>query len=159
MSISCCDAPVGNSGIALNMFEPAGLGGLGEGTEIEFSAGLPGFPDARRFRLEDLGPNLRPFSRLRYLGEPEISFTVVSPGLLFPDYAVEIDDDDQAALGIEGPEDVVILTMITVPQPPQPPTANLLGPIVVNRRTGAAAQIVQHRSNYRVAEPLPAAGR
>lgn len=159
MSITFCDAPARNAGIEVNMFEPSGLGGLGEGTEIEFAAGLPGFPGARRFRLEDLGPNLRPFSRLRYLGEPEVSFTVVSPGLLFPKYSVEIDEDDQAALGIESPDDVVILVMITVPQPPQPPTANLLGPIVINRRTGAAAQIVQHRSNYRVAEPLPAGGQ
>lgn len=159
MSITCCDAPVASADTALSVFDPAGLAGLGEGTEIEFAAGLPGFPGSRRFRLEDLGPNLRPFSRLRYLGEPEISFTVVSPGLLFPDYTIEIDDDHQLALGLEGVQDVVTLIMITVPQPPQPPTANLLGPIVVNRRTGSAAQVVQHKSTYRVAEPLPVANR
>jgi flagellar assembly factor FliW len=131
-------------------------GGLGTDTVVEFAAGLPGFPDARRFKLEPLGDELRPFARLRSLGEPAISFTVVPPGLLFGDYSVEIDDDHQTALGIESADDVVTLVLITVPRPPQPPTANLLGPIVVNRRTGAAAQVVQHRSDYRVAEPLPA---
>lgn len=143
-------------GPIVSAYDPAGLAGLGVGAEIEFAAGLPGFPGARRFRLEDLGQSLRPFGRLRSIGEPEIGFTVVSPGLLFRDYSVEIDDDDQAALGLTGPDDVVLLLLITVPRPPQPPTANLLGPIVVNRRTGAAAQVVQHRSNYKVAEPLPA---
>ncbi len=125
---------------------------------IEFEAGLPGFPTARRFRLEDLGETLRPFRRLRSLGEPEISFTVVEPGLLFPDYSVEIDDEHQAGLGITAAEDVVTLVLITVPRPPLPATANLLGPIVINRRTGAAAQVVQHRSTYKVAQPLPGAG-
>ena len=122
---------------------------------IEFEAGLPGFPTARRFRLEDLGEGLRPFRRLRSVGEPEVTFTVVEPGLLFPDYSVEIDDDHQAALGIGSAEEVLTLVLITVPRPPLPPTANLLGPIVINKSTGSAAQVVQHRSNYKVAEPLP----
>jgi flagellar assembly factor FliW len=154
LSITCCDAPLDRDDL-LTVLDPSGLGGLGEGREIEFAAGLPGFPGPRRFRLEDLGPNFRPFCRLRSLSDPEISFTVVTPGLLFPDYSVEIDDDHQAALAIEGLEDVATLVMITVPQPPQPPTANLLGPIVVNRRTGSAAQVVQHRSTHSVAVPLP----
>ena len=125
---------------------------------VEFEAGLPGFPTARRFRLEDLGGDLRPFRRLRSLGEPEVSFTVVEPGLLFPDYSIEIDDEHQASLGISSAGEVITLVLITVPRPPLPPTANLLGPIVINKRTGAAAQVVQHRSSYKVAEPLPGAG-
>ena len=157
MSITFCDAPSA-SNEAVSVFDPAGLAGIGEGAEITFEAGLPGFPGARRFRLEDLGPSLRPFSRLRSVGDIDISFTVVPPGLLYPDYTVEIDDDDQAALGITSAEDVVTLVLITAPRPPQPPTANLLGPIVVNRHNGLAAQIVQHKSSYKVAEPLPNGG-
>lgn len=122
---------------------------------LEFAAGLPGFPDARRFSLEYLAENLRPFRQLRCVDGPDISFTVVEPGLLFPGYSVEIDDEHQTALGIRSADDVVTLILITVPRPPLPPTANLLGPIVVNRHTGAAAQVVQHRSNHKVAEQLP----
>lgn len=125
---------------------------------VDFEAGLPGFPTARRFRLEELGGNLRPFRRLRSVGEPEIGFTVVEPGILFPDYSVEIDDEHQAGLGVTDADDVMVLVLITVPRPPLPPTANLLGPIVINRRTGAAAQVVQHRSTYKVAQPLPGSG-
>ncbi len=124
---------------------------------IEFAAGLPGFPTARRFRLEDIGEAVRPFQRLRSIGGPDISFTVVDPALLYPDYTVETDEDQQASLEIRAAEDAMILVLITVPQPPLPPTANLLGPIVVNRTTGAAAQVVQHRSSHKVAEPLPGA--
>ena len=152
MSITFCDA---QDSVPMT----GAVGGLDEGTVVEFAAGLPGFPAARQFRVEDLGEALRPFGRLRSVGEPEISFTVVDPGLLFAHYTVEIDDEHQAALAISDPADVVTLVMITVPRPPQPPTANLLGPIVINRRTGAAAQVVQHRSAYKVAEPLPTVAR
>ena len=140
---------------------PAGEvpGGLTEGVSVDFPAGLPGFADAHHFLLEDLGEQLRPFQRLRHTESPEIAFTVVLAGLLYPDYSVEIDEDHQVTLGITGAGEVATYVMITVPRPPQPPTANLLGPIVVNRRTGAAAQVVQHRSSYRVAEPLPTARR
>jgi flagellar assembly factor FliW len=45
----------------------------------------------------------------------------------------------------------MVFTIVTLGQPP---TANLLGPLVVNRRTRAAAQVVQYQSSYRAAEPL-----
>jgi flagellar assembly factor FliW len=56
-----------------------------------------------------------------------------------------------ANLGLESADDAMVMTIITVGQPP---TANLLGPVVVNRRTRVAAQVVQYQSNYRAAEPL-----
>src|SRR5579875_329134 len=125
--------------------------------DVVFAAGLPGFPGAHRFRLEELDEHLRPFRRLRSLDEPAISFIVVEPWLVFADYPVEIDEENQASLGVSSPEELLTLVFITVPLPPLPPTANLLGPIVINRRTGAAAQVVQHRSSYSVAQPLPGA--
>jgi flagellar assembly factor FliW len=57
-------------------------------------------------------------------------------------------------LGLTSAEDVITLVIVTTPRPPQPPTANLLGPIVINRVTRNAAQVVQHRSSYGVAEPI-----
>lgn len=121
---------------------------------ITFAAGLPGFPDARRFRLEALSPNLAPFTKLRTVEGPDVAFTVIEPARLFSDYTIEIDEEHRRALGIETSADVLILVLVTVPKPPAPPTVNLLGPVVINRRTGAAAQVVQHRSNYRVAMPI-----
>jgi flagellar assembly factor FliW len=122
---------------------------------VEFTAGLPGFPGARRFRIEDLGPDLAPFCRIRSVDEPTIAFTVVPPGALFPDYSVEIDEERVAQLHLDSSEDVITLVIVTTQAAPCPPTANLLGPIVINRTNHAAAQVVQHRSSYGVAEPIP----
>ena len=148
--------PITEGADVVALTEDGARGGLAEEMTVQFVAGLPGFPAARTFALESLGEHLHPFLRLRHLAEPEISFTVVLAGLLYPDYVVEIDEDHQASLGLSSSSDVATFVMITVPPPPQPPTANLLGPIVVNVRTGAAAQVVQHGSAYKVAEALPA---
>ena len=125
---------------------------------LDFPGGLPGFPGSRQFRLEALAPELEPFCRMRSVGAPDLCFTLVPPGMLVPDYSVEIDEDHVASLGLQSADDAVVLAIVTLPPPPQPPTVNLLGPIVVNRTTGVAAQVVQHRSNHPVAFPcLPAA--
>jgi flagellar assembly factor FliW len=142
--------------------EDAGTGPLSAGpdgapVEVTFASGLPGFDDLRRFAVEPLGPELAPFCRLRCLDRAGVEFIVVPPGLLFPDYAVEVDDDVVARLELAA-EDAVVLTIVTLADGGRVPTANLLGPLVINRRTRAAAQVVQHGSGYEVAVPLVSPG-
>ncbi|HXX90041.1 MAG TPA: flagellar assembly protein FliW [Acidimicrobiales bacterium] len=121
---------------------------------LEFATGLPGFPDEHRFVLEDLGPALEPFCRMRSIEHPDICFTVIPPGVIVPDYTVEIDVESVERLGLRSADDAVILAIVTLAPAPEPPKMNLLGPIVVNRHTRAAAQVVQHGSDYGVAVPL-----
>jgi flagellar assembly factor FliW len=129
----------------------AGAEGFVDGAVLDFGGGIPGFPASRHFRLESLAPELEPFCVMRSVEEPTISFVLVAPGGPFPDYTIEIDEQHVANLGLESADDAMVMTIITVGQPP---TANLLGPLVVNRRTRVAAQVVQYQSNYRAAEPL-----
>jgi len=132
--------------------EPAGEGdGLPEGTVLDFGAGIPGFPASRHFRLESLAAELEPFCVMRSEDEAGISFVLVAPGALFPDYTIEIDEQHVANLGLESADDAMVMAIVTVGQPP---TVNLLGPIVVNRRTQVSAQVVQYQSTYQAAVPL-----
>lgn len=123
---------------------------------LHFAGGIPGFPDARSFEVVVLGPDLDPFAKLKSLDSEQLEFVVAPPGLLFADYTVKIDDDSAAALGIESAEDVAVLVIVTLAKAPATPTANLLGPLVINRRTREALQLVQHGSGYGVAVPLDA---
>ena len=123
--------------------------------EVVFPAGLPGFPSATRFVLETMGTTLDPFCRMRCLDPPDLCFTVVPPGLLFEDYAVTIDEQQAKRLDLRSAEDAVILAIVTLAVAPEPPKVNLLGPLVLNRATHVAAQVVQHGSNYGVAVPVP----
>jgi flagellar assembly factor FliW len=140
------DAVLGSRGLAPTL----------EKVILEFATGLPGFPEDHRFVLEDLGSGLEPFCRMRSIEHPEICFTVVPPGVLVPDYTVEIDIESVERLGLSTADDAVILAIVTLAMAPEPPKMNLLGPIVVNRHTRAAAQVVQHGSSYGVAVPLVA---
>ena len=127
--------------------------------ELHFAGGLPGFPDARRFVLVRLGDELSPFSVLRSLDDaPETSsgleFVVTHPGLFFPDYEPEIDDDVAGRLELKSAEDALLLVIVTVADPVAASTANLLGPIIVNRHTRAAAQAVLGSTGYATREAL-----
>ena len=126
--------------------------------EVVFPAGLPGFPSATRFVLETMGTTLDPFCRMRCAEPAELCFTVVPPGLLFEDYTVTIDEESAERLGLRSPDDAVVLAIVTLAVAPDPPKVNLLGPLVINRSTRSAAQVVQHGSTYGVAVPLSGAG-
>jgi len=124
--------------------------------ELHFASGLPGFPDVRRFVLVRLGDEQSPFSVLRSLdGDPPgPEFVVTHPGLFFPDYEPEIDDDIVGRLELASAGDALLLVIVTVADPIAASTANLLGPIVVNRHTRAAAQAVLGSSGYATREAL-----
>ena len=123
--------------------------------EINFPGGLPGFPDVRRFVLVRIGDELSPFSVLRSVDDgADVEFVVTHPGLFFPDYEPEIDDDTANRLELKSADDALLLVIVTVAEPVADSTANLLGPIVVNRHTRAAAQAVLGNSGYATREAL-----
>ena len=123
--------------------------------ELHFASGLPGFPEVRRFVLVRLGDELSPFSVLRSLDDgTDLEFVVTHPGLFFPEYEPEIDDDTAQRLELKSGDDALLLVIVTVADPVAASTANLLGPIVVNRHTRAAAQAVLGNSGYATREAL-----
>ena len=110
--------------------------------DLHFAAGLPGFPGARRFALVQWGDADSPFSVLRDLEDESVQFLVVHPAAFFPDYTPELDDAAVEALGLTAADDAILLVILTLGDRPEDATANLLGPIVINRRTRQAAQVV-----------------
>jgi flagellar assembly factor FliW len=76
------------------------------------------------------------------------------------DYSPELFDDDAAALGIETAADALVFNVVTVRNPEQGrTTVNLVGPIIVNRHTGASRQVViANHAHYNARHPLITAG-
>jgi flagellar assembly factor FliW len=149
---------VHRSAVAVEPEESARLAAL-PGTAmlpvLTFESGLPGFSHLRRFEIVPLEGELAPFCRMRSLEDPQVAFVVVPPGVFFDDYTIQVDEESAERLGVDDPSQVAVLVIVTLAAPPAVPTANLLGPIVVNRRTWAAMQVVQLRSSFPVAAPLP----
>jgi flagellar assembly factor FliW len=115
---------------------------------VEMVFPMPGFPDARRFEFAWLEPEVEPFFLLRSLDMPGLEFVVVPPGLVLNDYKVELDEDTTERLELANAGDALVLVLVTLAQPPGSPTANLLGPVVINTSTMQAMQVVLHRSSY-----------
>ncbi len=125
------------------------------GPVLHFVEGIPGFPSARHFVVVPLPPDLEPFCRIRCLDVSGLEFVVVPPGLLFDNYKVEVEDEEVERLGLTTEEDAVVLVIVTLARLPAVPTVNLLGPLVINKRTMTAAQVIQHTSGYGVSVPIP----
>ncbi|MFP6855148.1 MAG: flagellar assembly protein FliW, partial [Opitutales bacterium] len=84
-----------------------------------------------------------PFMWIREKSEQGLAFIVVEPNGIIPNYMVEISDSDVGTLGITGVDDTMILNIVTLdPDQPGKISVNLVGPIVINRRTRAGKQCI-----------------
>jgi flagellar assembly factor FliW len=122
---------------------------------IEFVSPMPGFPDHRAFllvRLDDDGL----LYALTSVMNPELRFLVMPPLPFFPDYAPEISDETLELLGITDAEQVLTLLVVTPGETAADATANLLAPILIQRESRHAAQVVLAGSGLPVRAELMA---
>ena len=119
---------------------------------VDFPNGLIGLGGTRYTLL--VREESAPFLWLHSIDDPSLALPVTNPGLFFPDYEPEIDDETVARLDLGSADDALLLVIVTVAKPIEASTANLLGPIVVNRHTRAAAQAVLSNSGYATREAL-----
>lgn len=120
---------------------------------LEFTEGLLGFNDLRKFVLLD-DPNDEIFAWLQSCETPSIAFPVLEPELFLPSYDVQLSKSDLEALGLKGNEGVRYFTIITIPEDPTQMTANLKAPIVINVPTRRARQCVLQDNTLQIREPI-----
>jgi flagellar assembly factor FliW len=115
--------------------------------QIELPQGIIGFAAYRRAELLYL-PDHLPFLWMNLQNEVDnLHFIVIEPGGIIPGYEPEIFDEDAEQLELRDPSEAMILNIVTLRrQTPVEATVNLMGPIVVNRRTRIGRQLVI--SNY-----------
>lgn len=106
--------------------------------------GLIGFKDYTHAEILYV-PDHLPFLWLK-LTRPAgdaVHFIVIEPAGLVPGYAPELFDADAEALGLRDASEAMLLNIVTLKsQNPVDAVVNLVGPIVVNRRTREARQLV-----------------
>ena len=120
---------------------------------LRLPAGIIGFPHHRRGEVFHL-PEQLPFQWLRLHGPDPLHFVVINPASLVAGYTPEIFEADAEALGLVVAGDALVFNIVTL-RDRHPPTANLVGPLVVNRRTGAARQLVLANHHlYDARQPL-----
>lgn len=113
---------------------------------LSFPNGLFGFESYHKYALMEA--EYKPFLWLQSLDEPNLAFLLVDPFMIVKDYELDVDDKTLFEIEIESPADVVVFSIITVPNDGGPVTANLQGPIVINRKNNQALQIILSDSKW-----------
>lgn len=120
---------------------------------ITFNKGIPGFEGLRKYILVDLN-GYEPFKMLQSLEDEHIGMIVVSPYEFFGEYNVKLSDETMDNLNIKSPEEVYIITTVTLNSDPKKITTNLQGPIVINNLNNLGEQIILDNCKYKVKELL-----
>ena len=115
---------------------------------IRFADGIPALEDEHEFVVLPYEEGT-PYMFLQSMMTPELAFLMTDPFVFFPDYSFELDDENMEKLAINSMDDVLVCTLISVPRSGVADmTTNLLAPVVINRHTMQARQIVLEKTQY-----------
>jgi len=107
---------------------------------ITIPEGLFGFEDYKRFALFD--SEYQPLLWLQCLDNQNLAFLTIDPFLICSDYELDIDDKNLSAIGLKDPADVYVMAIVTVPADGGAVTANLQGPLIVNKKNRQCMQAI-----------------
>lgn len=124
-----------------------------EGRQLNFPDGIPGFGRLHRFELLSLDEG-SVFQILQSVEDPDVSMVVVVPWLFFPDYDIDLPEDERRELAIEQPEDAVVFSPVTLDAEDRMIYVNLIGPFVINPATGEGRQVVLVDSGHPLRAPV-----
>jgi flagellar assembly factor FliW len=120
--------------------KPYGLIDVDERQQILFPFGILGFEQLKKYVLLDA--QQQPFYWLQSLDVVDVAFVLINPRIFRPDYQLRVDEEELKEIDIQSPEDTLDFTIVTIPENASKMTANLQGPIIINRRTRVGRQSI-----------------
>ena len=117
---------------------------------IHFPDGIPSFENVKKYTLLGSGTEESPFKWLQGVDDPTLAFAIVDPFEIKADYDVDLNNDVMKALKIEKPEDVLIYSIVVVPEDVSKMSMNLKAPIVINLENNLGAQVLLDTDKYNV---------
>jgi len=120
---------------------------------IHFSEGILGFENSKDYYLLDR--NEGPFYWLQSTDLTDLAFVIINPQFFKTDYRLELTPQDFYDIGLLTEKDFEenLLHYVIVTIPPDDPnnmTANLLGPIIINKSNRLGKQALSLNSEYSV---------
>jgi flagellar assembly factor FliW len=120
---------------------------------ITFPAGIPGFEKNTQYVLVRQ-PAYAPFEWLTCVDGARLRFAMVNPMLFIPDYAPKMTKEHIEDLRISKPEDLLLYVIVTIRENPGESTANLVGPVLINKTTRVGKQVIIEDDRYGTQEPI-----
>ena len=120
---------------------------INERQRLTFPSGIYGFESFKEYALLDA--EQEPFYWLQSLDVDQVAFVLINPFLFRPDYEMNIDNEELIPIGVTDPGKAVIFTIVTIPPDSGPITANLQGPLIINRDNRLGLQAVLTDSRWK----------
>ena len=108
--------------------------------KVIFPHGLLGFEEYTEYVLLDA--EHEPFYWLQSVNEKEIAFILINPFIFRKDYEANVTNEELAEIGINAPEKALIFVIVTIPQDGGRMTANLQGPLIINKESMTGIQAI-----------------
>jgi flagellar assembly factor FliW len=124
-----------------------GLIEIDDKQKVNIKKGLFGFEEYTEYVIFDA--EHEPFFWLQSTEVKEIAFILINPFLFRKDFELNISNEELEEIEIDSPENALIFVIVTIPQDGLPMTANLQGPIVINKQNMAAMQAVLTDNRWR----------
>ncbi len=116
---------------------------IAEDKLLTFPEGIIGFPFLKKFALifDKERPDKGDIMWLQSMEEGAFAMPVISPTILVPTYAPEVNNDLLEPLGEMSDDDIFMLVTITVPKEIEKMSVNLKAPFVINSKSNKGVQV------------------
>jgi flagellar assembly factor FliW len=118
-----------------------------ESLVVVFPEGLIGLEEDTRFIILNKDEYL-PFKWLLSIDNPALALPILEPHSFMPDYKVSLAEDSLKSIGLKSIERADIFTIVTVGTSILDTTANLRGPIIINKVNRLGKQVILSNSSY-----------
>ncbi len=125
-----------------------GIIDIDERQKIIFPFGLLGFENLKTYCLMDA--EHAPFYWLQSIDAKEIAFVLIDPLVFRPDYNPDIPEEELREIGINDVQDMLVFSIVTIPNDQTKMTANLQGPLLIARHQRIGKQCISRDPRWKV---------
>tara|TARA_Y100000031_G_scaffold103927_1_gene114317 strand:+ start:178 stop:687 length:510 start_codon:yes stop_codon:yes gene_type:complete len=122
---------------------------IAEEEVVHFPDGILGFEKIHDYVIISQGEEDL-LKWLQAVTEPGLAFIIIKPEEFLFSYELDIPEEDVKFLDLKKPEDVLIFAIVTVPDDPRQMTANLQGPLIINKTNRQARQVIISDGRFKV---------
>jgi len=120
---------------------------------VRMIKGLPGLEELTSYVLIK-AEETRPIVWLQSTEDPAVALPMIYTFEIIEEYAFDVQDEEIAALSIQKPEELMVLTVVVLTEDLAQMTANLVAPVLINMRTGQGCQVLLDQPQYSTKTPI-----
>ncbi len=117
---------------------------------IDFPDGILGFEDVKQFAILDDTHSGSPFRWMQAVNEPGLAFVVILISDFMADYELNISQSDYEVIRAKPEDEILVFSIVTVPEDYKNMTANLMGPVIINPAKKMGKQAISLSDKYGV---------